>query len=239
MVPRVHSASRHDRMRNQCIGAMTLLRGSTALHCSRYNHCDYEGENMGDPIKQIPMAFRERFAELVGLTDAFCESHLNDEYKTVCREMVAAVCQRGSPVLRGKATGWASGIVFSVGWINFLGDPDQSLRMTGKQIAQGFGVSEATLMARSREIRKGLDIIRFDPMWTIPSRLDDNPLLWMIEVDGLIVDVRHAPYEFQKTAYEAGLIPYIPADETDGNGTSVVEKDEVAGDRGIVGRIGF
>jgi len=48
--------------------------------------------------------------------------------------------------------------------------------------------------------------------WTLPSRMDDNPLVWMLEVNGLIVDVRHAPREVQEIAFNKGLIPYIPAD---------------------------
>ncbi len=163
-------------------------------------------------LEEVPLAYRERFVEIVELTDAFCKSNLNDEYQAMCREMAAVVCQEGSPVRAGKTAGWASGIVYSVGWVNFLGDPSQSPHMTAVQIARGFGVSEATLMSKSRVIRQGLDLMPFDPPWTIPSRLDDNPLVWMMEVNGIIVDVRRAPYAFQKAAFEAGRIPYIPAD---------------------------
>jgi hypothetical protein len=42
--------------------------------------------------------------------------------------------------------------------------------------------------------------------------MDDNPLVWMLEVNGLMVDVRHAPREVQEIAFNKGLIPYIPAD---------------------------
>ncbi len=34
----------------------------------------------------------------------------------------------------------------------------------------------------------------------------------MLEVNGFIMDVRHAPREVQEMAFEKGLIPYIPAD---------------------------
>ncbi len=187
----------------------------------------------------VPRKFRERFDEIVGLIDAFCDAHLNDEYKEICRNMAEALCQKDSPVLRGKAAGWACGIVYSVGWVNFLSDPSNSPHMTTMQIAQGFGVSEATLMLKSRQIREGLDLVPFDPDFTVASRLEDNPLVWMMKVDGLIIDVRHAPYEFQKSAYDAGLIPYIPADETHEDGASVVPKNEIAENRGTVGRIGL
>jgi hypothetical protein len=35
-------------------------------------------------------------------------------------------------------------------------------------------------------------------------------LVWMLEVNGLIIDVRHAPREIQAAAFRQGLIPYIP-----------------------------
>jgi len=42
--------------------------------------------------------------------------------------------------------------------------------------------------------------------------IDQNPLVWMAEVDGLIVDLRTMPREVQAVAFANGMIPYIPAD---------------------------
>jgi hypothetical protein len=42
--------------------------------------------------------------------------------------------------------------------------------------------------------------------------MDDNPMVWMLEVDGSIMDIRTCPREIQQAAFEKGLIPYIPAD---------------------------
>ena len=60
------------------------------------------------------------------------------------------------------------------------------------------------------------DMYQMDPDWSLPSFIDKNPLVWMLEVNGLIVDVRHAPREVQEIAFEKGLIPYIPADHDGG-----------------------
>ena len=38
----------------------------------------------------------------------------------------------------------------------------------------------------------------------------------MLEVNGLMIDIRQAPAELQRLAYEQGLIPFIPAE---GGGT--------------------
>ena len=62
-----------------------------------------------------------------------------------------------------------------------------------------------------------LKIYQADPKWTLPSRMDDNPLAWMLEVNGFLMDIRQAPREVQEIAYEKGLIPYIPEDQTETN----------------------
>ena len=50
------------------------------------------------------------------------------------------------------------------------------------------------------------------PLRKLTSRLDDNLLVWMLEVNGFLMDIRMAPREAQVAAYDKGLIPYIPAD---------------------------
>jgi hypothetical protein len=167
---------------------------------------------LGELISEVPKTYAARFTDLVLLTDAFCDAHLNTEYKDLCREMAAAVCQKGSPVLKGKPDGWAAGIVYALGRVNFLDDPSQTPHMKSKDIAEGFGISVATMQAKAKVIREGLDLIPFDPAWSLPSRMDDNPLIWMLQVNGFLVDIRAAPRELQVVAYEKGLIPYIPAD---------------------------
>jgi hypothetical protein len=57
-----------------------------------------------------------------------------------------------------------------------------------------------------------LNIVQMHPEWSLPSQFDQNPLAWMIQVNGLIIDARHAPREIQEEAYRLGLIPYIPGD---------------------------
>lgn len=68
----------------------------------------------------VPAEYRREFIEIVALTDSFCTACLNEERQQLCRTMAVAICQAGSPVNRGKRSGWACGIVYSVGWVNFL-----------------------------------------------------------------------------------------------------------------------
>jgi hypothetical protein len=84
------------------------------------------------------------------------------------------------------------------------------MKMT--DIDEGFGVSTATGSAKATAIRKLLKIQGFEQEWTLPSRMEQNPMIWMIQVNGLILDARRLPREIQEDAFRKGLIPYIPAD---------------------------
>ncbi len=163
-------------------------------------------------INEIQMQFRERYAELIEIIDELCDSRLDVEYRDVCRELAAELCQDGSPILSGKATSWAAGIIWSIGRVNFLSDPSFEPSMTKTEFARAIGVSAATIGSKSRDIWNGLELTPLDPDFTVASRLDSNPMVWMVEVDGFIMDMRSAPRELQEAAYEEGLIPYIPAD---------------------------
>jgi hypothetical protein len=165
----------------------------------------------GEP--SIPAAVRPAYDAIVGRIEAFCRAHLDEEYEALCRKLAGVLARkRPSPLLSGKPESWASGIVRVIGWVNFLGDPTQPHHMKMTDIDEGFGVSEATGSAKAKAIRDLLKLRPFDPEWTLPSRLDQNPLAWMIQVNGLIVDARRVPREIQEEAYRKGLIPYIPGD---------------------------
>jgi hypothetical protein len=162
--------------------------------------------------KNISEERKQVFTTVVELTDAFCETYLDEDYRELCREMAVLLHAEGLLAKGGRPASWASGIVHAIGWVNFLQDPSLSPYMTSAQVAEGFGVSQGTMMAKSRIIRNKLDIIALDPDWCIPAMLEDNPLVWMLEVNGFVIDIRAAPRPAQEEAYRLGLIPYIPAD---------------------------
>lgn len=160
----------------------------------------------------IPKYLEWTFEQVVGLMDDFCRRYLNEEYLRLCTDMAVELCQLELPIEKGKPAGWASGIVHAVGYVNFLNDPSQSPHMTSAEVAKGFGVSQGTMQAKSRIIRDELDLMPLDPDWCLEALLEENPLVWMIEVDGFIMDARQAPRGIQEEAHRMGLIPYIPAD---------------------------
>jgi hypothetical protein len=120
--------------------------------------------------------------------------------------------KRPSPLVRGKPESWASGIVRVIGRQNFLDDPSQPHHRKMSEIDKGFGVSEATGSAKASAIRKLVDIDMLDFEWTLPSRMGGNPLVWLLQVNGVMMDIRDCPREVQVIAFEDGLIPYIPDD---------------------------
>jgi hypothetical protein len=168
---------------------------------------------MDELLKKVPKEMRPRFTEIVAIIDRFCDQHLNDEYKELCRKMAVVVCHKGSPVVSGKAAGWAAGVVSSVGWVNFLGDPNQKPHLIQEDIAKLIGVSPATMAAKAKIIRDSLDLERMDPRWSRKEILDNNPLVWMVQdKSGIPLDLRQAPRQVQEQAYQQGLIPYIPGE---------------------------
>jgi Domain of unknown function (DUF6398) len=122
-------------------------------------------------------------------------------------------CWRNSPLVSGKAATWACGIIRTIGWVNFLDDSTQTPHMKLTAIDKALGVGESTGQGKSMLIRKMFKIQTFDIHWTLPSRMDDNPMIWTLMVNGFLVDIRHMPREAQEVAFEKGLIPYIPADQ--------------------------
>ncbi|MEX0792752.1 MAG: DUF6398 domain-containing protein [Pirellulaceae bacterium] len=145
------------------------------------------------------------------LVQAFCEEHLNSEYAELCLALTEKLARkRPSPLLSGKAESWACGIVRTIGWVNFLDDRTQQPHMKLTEIDKAFGVGESTGQGKSKLIRKMLKMVPLDPDWCLRSNMDDNPMAWMIEVNGFLVDARMLKREVQEEALRLGLIPYIP-----------------------------
>ncbi len=151
------------------------------------------------------------FEEIAGLVDAFCHDHLNEEYAVLCRRLAEKLARkRPSPLVSSKPHTWACGIVRTIGWVNFLDDRSQTPHMKLTAFNKAFGVGESTGQGKSMLIRRMLKIRPLDPAWSLRSRVETNPLVWMIEVNGFLVDARFLKREFQEEAFRKGLIPFVP-----------------------------
>ncbi len=152
---------------------------------------------------------------IVAITVQFCREKLSEEYAVLCRRLAEKLARkRPSPLLGGKPETWACGIIRTIGWVNFLDDSSNKPHMKLTAIDKAFGVAESTGQGKSKTIRTMLKIRQCDHHWTLPSRMDDSSMIWMKEVNGFIMDIRRCSREIQAIAFEKGLIPYIPADQT-------------------------
>lgn len=165
---------------------------------------------MSDKLK-VPKAVQPVFDTVAGIIDEFCLKHLNEEYSLVSRELAAALCRkRPSPLAKGKPEQWACACVYVIGSANFLHDKTQKPHMQLGRLCELFGIGKSTATAKARSIEKLMGISYLDPHWTLPSKLEGNPLVWMLNVNGFAVDIRNAPQELQEEAFQRGLIPFVP-----------------------------
>jgi len=161
----------------------------------------------------VPKFMLPVYTKIVGLIDDVCDRHLNSEYRDLARSMTAVLCRkRPSPLTSGQPRTWACGVVYVLGRINFLGDPSASPHITTAELCAAFKIGESTAHAKARIIEKAIGARPFDTRWTLPSLAENNPLVWMAEVNGFVVDLRHMPREVQEMAFAKGVIPYMPVD---------------------------
>ncbi|HEX2211644.1 MAG TPA: DUF6398 domain-containing protein [Longimicrobium sp.] len=167
--------------------------------------------------RTVPAGVRSRYVEVVRLMDAACRQGLNEEYAQLARKAAEVLARkRPSPLLGGRAPGWACGIVYAVGQLNFLFDRSSGPYLSPAELCALFGVSAATGGTRAREVRTAIKARMMDPEWTLPSRMDRNLMAWLVSIDGVLVDARTLPLAVQKALADAGYIPYVPEPREDG-----------------------
>jgi hypothetical protein len=182
--------------------------------------------NVSHSSATIPSEILPKFEAITALTDAFCKRHLNEEYATMCRRLAVALARmQPTPLTRGKQEVWACGIVRTIGWANMLDDPSESPHMKLIAIDPEFGVANSTGQGKSMAIKRMFGIGRLNPDWTLPSRFNKNPLIWKVEVNGQLVDIRQESRAKQAVAFKKGLIPYIPADREERKAEDAAKPD--------------
>jgi len=159
---------------------------------------------------------QEKYNEIAPLIINFCNEKLNDEYKDLCLHLLEKLCRKRSvPLLGGRINTWAAGIIHAIGSNNFIFDKTQKLHLTSNEISTAFGISTSTAGSKANEIKKMFKIDYFNPEWQINELIEKNPMIWMVQINGLIVDIRDMSSEIQQQAFEMGIIPYIPEEKTE------------------------
>lgn len=166
-----------------------------------------------DPKLRVPAAMDAKYRALCTLSDGFCRAHLNESYAALARAALAALCRkRPSPLLTGREDVWACSVIYALGQVNFLSDRSQTPTMPMEELCRLFGVGASTAGNKAKLVRKLLDMHQFGHRWMLPEQLDSAPHVWLLMVNGLIVDIRKMPRDAQEQAFRQGLIPYVPAD---------------------------
>ena len=166
---------------------------------------------------KIPAGTRPVAQAIIALTDRVCPELLDEEYAGLARSVVAKLARkRPSPIQSGRASTWAGAVVYALGQVNFLFDPATKPYATADDLSAAFGVAKSTLSAKAKQVR---DLAKMDygtQEFLREDIVDASPMVWFIQVEGLIVDARELPPPVQAQAFDLGVIPYIPALGRDG-----------------------
>lgn len=159
----------------------------------------------------VPHVVRPYADQVVAATDVVCLEHLDVEYAGLCRRVVGKLGRkRPSPLTRGDLGIWAAGVVYAVGQLNFVFDPAQTPHATADQLSGWLGVKKTTMANKARLVRDTLQLSHFDSEFMRRDLVEASPLTWLREVDGLLVDIRHAPVHLQVRGPRARVDPYVP-----------------------------
>jgi hypothetical protein len=206
-------------MLEEQVGARPTLVVSTPIGRDGLTTTDRHllgGKGPGMDEVSVPHAVRPYADRVVAATDAVCLEHLDVEYAGLCRRVVGKLGRkRPSPLTRGDLDIWAAGVVYAVGQLNFVFDPTQTPHATADQLSGWLGVKKTTMANKARLIRDTLSLSHLDEEFMRRDLVDANPLTWLLEVDGTLVDIRHAPVLLQAQALQLGLIPYVPGTADD------------------------
>ena len=161
---------------------------------------------------KIPAQMQPVYEEIAGMIEEYCEKYMNEEYRVLCLRLLEKLCcKRPSPLLKGRRNTWAAGIVYAIAANNFIFDKSMPIHLTADELSRPFGIAPSTAGNKAAEIRKLVRMSPWDTEWLLQKLIEDNPAVWMLSVDGFIVDARDLPLEFQQEAARRGLIPYVPA----------------------------
>lgn len=160
----------------------------------------------------VPKAMQEKYDEIANIIEPYCKEYLNDDLKTLCLKALEKLCRkRPSPLLSGRKTTWAAGIVYAIAQNNWIFDKNQEIHMTADELVKPFGVSKNTASSKAADIRKMLKIDHWNYEWLLPDHLEDNPMVWFVEMNGMIMDARMLPEDVQAVLVDKGIIPYVHA----------------------------
>lgn len=184
-----------------------------------------------DELK-IPKALRPVAEDIIVITDQVCAKLLDAEYADLARQAVAKLARkRPSPLLSGRHTTWAAAVIYALGQVNFLFDAASEPHLTADELSAAFGIAKSTMGSKAKQVRDLLKMDHFTTEFMRAELIAENPMVWFVEVDGMVMDSRSLPLDYQVAAFQRGYIPYIPALGPEGT-AAAVEASEDPGSAG-------
>jgi hypothetical protein len=166
------------------------------------------------PGVKVPKKMAAKYNEVASIISQFAREKLDDEYNQIALNALAKLCRRRpSPLEKGRARTWACGIVYAICSVNFIFDKTQPYHMKSTELAGWFGLAQSTASGKGSEIKKLLDISYANPDFLLKRLIEDNPLIWFVQIGDFVQDIRTMPRELQEIAFRKGIIPYIPDDK--------------------------
>ena len=130
---------------------------------------------------KVPKEMAARYVEVAGIIKGFCDEKQDDEFKDVCLRALAKLCRkRPSPLVTGKASTWACGIVYAIGSMNFIFDRSQPNYMPAAEIADWFGLAKSTAGSKSAEVTKLLNLSYYNTEFMLEDLVEENPIMKII-----------------------------------------------------------
>jgi hypothetical protein len=158
--------------------------------------------------KEQKAEIARRTETLIGMTNAFCDLHLDEEYKQLCEKLIRKMARkRVVPFMSGRPESWAAGVVHAIGIVNFLFDKSFEPSSSIGEIAAFFVLGQSTVQQKSKTIRDMFRMFSYDTEFSTRRMIEGNPMANFVLIDGIPVDARTLPDEIQEVLRRAKLIP--------------------------------
>lgn len=126
--------------------------------------------------------------QLIQLTAAFCQTHLDAEYEALCQKLINKMARKRTvPFLSGRLEIWAAAVVYAIGSINFLFDKTFQPYASTDSLCDHFGVSPSTVGQKAKRIREMFKMGYYDPEFSTEHMIENNPFARLALVDGFLV----------------------------------------------------
>ena len=146
----------------------------------------------------------ERKAQILELTNAFCDEKLNEEYSLLCKKLINKMGRKKDvPFKRGRIDIWAAAVVHAIGSVNFLFDKSFEPYASVSDINDYFGTKSSSVSQKSKRIMDLFKMTYFDSEFSTGGMNDVSPLNNMVVVDGYIMPLNTLPKEYQEMVREA------------------------------------